>query len=196
MLAELFWWCNIYYSRRKRTIYFSAAVDSDGPAYTSFIHSYEKSVWARAIARSCSINARHPSVKTGLRSRRAYSIRFVLIEGIHCPPKPLNWVRLETVLPRLFEVRRWSATLRKSLLGCARAFEETYLVSYVDMCILLIVNDMMYSIFLAANYGVSDVRYIKVDIMMLNHQETLSLFANQGKNATAGMNWRVTQFDD
>lgn len=54
-----------------------------------------------------------------------------------------------------------------SLLSYVRVFEEYYGVRFIDVCIMDIEEDMLYSNFLAGNLRATYIRYISVNKMMI-----------------------------
>lgn len=93
-------------------------------------------------------------------------------------------------------VRR-EATLTDSKRGFliyALEYEEYYVVRFIDVRIMDIVNEMASSKFLTTNSRVTYVRLFRVGKLMMNHKEKLLLPLNHYRDALGAITLGITQF--
>lgn len=70
-----------------------------------------------------------------------------------------------------------------SLLSYAQAFDKDYAVRYVDVCIIYIVEEMMFPNVLATNSMDTNKQYISVGKTNIKHQSFLCLLSKPYKDA-------------
>lgn len=69
-------------------------------------------------------------------------------------------------------------------LSYMQAFEQEYGTLSIDACKTDIVKVVMFSTFLPANFRATSIPYVRVDNMLVKHEDLLSLFEKLGRGGT------------
>lgn len=103
--------------------------------------------------------------------------------------------KIEIVLTVIMRREATSTEIMKSVLSYARSFNENYGVHFFDVRIIDILEDMMFSSFLAGNFRVTYVSYISVVMMIIRHEGVRLFLVKLDKNASAAKILVITRLD-